>query len=453
MKRRLNGFSIVLLGSALGIAGGGCGRSAGTGTGARIDAEAPDVPQVGGAVAGSGGTAALGTGGSVGSGGAAGNGGSVSGRSGGASSGAGASGGGGASVGGTGGGAVGGVSARGGNGGAAGGTGGRGGNGGNGGMTGATGGGATGGVPGSGGVDGGVADAAKNDASLADASRLSGVDGGGLAAFCSGSATKVSLLGKDISPPATGYDSQVGMDCCDGLGVNLHSTASIGYDLQVQLIVSVGTTLGEYTLGTGRVSATLRTGQETVSTGHQTWGTASFSASPWGGQPWQLGLCLEVSDTSALRGTRLYLPGVTMIAYGTKKRFQIYLLAASSPTTDLDSMVLAASPMLDLSTIAYVEQSTSRIGLNPGQRWGESLRTKIGQPPQEGVPFVVVADDIRIYRGTFATVSEVRPTGPWLYVDSITADEFVIQAPAVGTDPRSDPRIIQVLTETGKLVP
>jgi hypothetical protein len=37
--------------------------------------------------------------------------------------------------------------------------------------------------------------------------------------------------------------------------------------------------------------------------------------------------------------------------------------------------------------------------------------------------------------------------------DDITADGLVIQPPWTGTDPRNDARILEVLTETGKLVP
>ena len=38
-------------------------------------------------------------------------------------------------------------------------------------------------------------------------------------------------------------------------------------------------------------------------------------------------------------------------------------------------------------------------------------------------------------------------------VEDITSDGFVIQPPWTGTDPRNDARIVQALTETGKLVP
>ena len=60
-----------------------------------------------------------------------------------------------------------------------------------------------------------------------------------------------------------------------------------------------------------------------------------------------------------------------------------------------------------------------------------------------------------IYLGTFTSpISSIGPRGPWLNVEDITSDGFVIEPPWDGaTDPRSDTRIIQALTETGKLVP
>jgi hypothetical protein len=48
----------------------------------------------------------------------------------------------------------------------------------------------------------------------------------------------------------------------------------------------------------------------------------------------------------------------------------------------------------------------------------------------------------------------MMPVGPVIVVDTITSDLVPISAPTNGApDPRFDPRIVQVLTETGKLVP
>ena len=67
---------------------------------------------------------------------------------------------------------------------------------------------------------------------------------------------------------------------------------------------------------------------------------------------------------------------------------------------------------------------------------------------------MVVVDGVRIYLGTFMSdISSIPPAGPVIVTDEITADGLAIQPPWTGTDPRNDPRIIQALTEAGKLVP
>jgi hypothetical protein len=68
---------------------------------------------------------------------------------------------------------------------------------------------------------------------------------------------------------------------------------------------------------------------------------------------------------------------------------------------------------------------------------------------------VVKVDDVPIYLGTFfRLVSSMIPVGPVIVVDDITDDLVPISAPKqAGNDPRFDPSIVQVLTDTGKLVP
>lgn len=291
-----------------------------------------------------------------------------------------------------------------------------------------------------------------------------GPDGGILASgYCTGDSTKVTYLGQTVSAPATNYQSGLAFDCCMAYGVNLHTSASLGLDLQVEVISSVGVSPGDYEVGTTsfRVRASVGTSNESAEMAtNNTSGNVHIGSAPLATQPWELGLCLEVVDTSSdLLGTRIYVPSVTMMPYYQwNNRFQIYLLHDPSLTAldaaqlALDSLVLATLPLLDLSRIAYVEQATTRIGLNPGQKLGDSIHTELGRPL--GLPFVAVADGVRIYLGTFTSmVSSISPAGPYIMMDEITSDGLVIQPPWTGTDPRNDPRILQVLTEAGKLVP
>jgi hypothetical protein len=161
---------------------------------------------------------------------------------------------------------------------------------------------------------------------------------------------------------------------------------------------------------------------------------------------------------SDLLGTRLFVPKVKIGSTESSKRFQLFLLKDSTLRSDgvanqrLDELVLAESALLDLYRIAYVEKATTKIGFNPGQKIGDSLRTQLGTPL--GLPFVAVADGARIYLGTFyASVSSIPPAGPIAYLEDITSDGFTLRAPWSGADPRNDERILKVLTETGKLVP
>jgi hypothetical protein len=288
-----------------------------------------------------------------------------------------------------------------------------------------------------------------------------GPDGGILASgYCTGGDAKVTYLGQTVSAPATSYQSGLALDCCMSHGVNLHSRASLGFDFAVEVIMSMGLAPGDYEVGTGfQLRAFVRTSNEPPQAlTNPASGNLHISGGPPAAQAWSFGLCLEVVDaSSALLGTRIYVPSVVMDTYQSYKRFQIYLLQDSSVTAlnaaklALDSLVLAAQPLLDLSRIAYVEQATTRIGFNPGQKIGDSIRSS--HPYPLGLPFVVVADDVRIYLGTFTSmISSISPAGPPIMTDDITSNELVIRPPWTGTDPRNDPRILQVLTETGKLV-
>ena len=78
----------------------------------------------------------------------------------------------------------------------------------------------------------------------------------------------------------------------------------------------------------------------------------------------------------------------------------------------------------------------------------------------EGLPIVAVADGVRIYLGGyFAASSSVGVAYPTIYSPAIATDMsgITIRAPYSGStppnDPRFDPRIVKVLTETGRFVP
>jgi hypothetical protein len=365
--------------------------------------------------------------------------------------------------------------ARGGSGGTTGGTVGLGGSGGSGGTARGGSGGTTGGSVGLGGSGGSGGTARGGNGGSADAGGTAAGGRGGmggsivappgdagtaLSDYCSGDRNKLTYLGQDLSPPATNCPSWIAMDCCEGFGVNLHTLAQLGFDLDLDITVQVGNVPpGQYSIGLGTSSfrnVTIRKygAISTMSPPVPMVGTLTTSGSFYGPAAWDVGLCLETSDAS----TRVYIPHVTMIPFSMRSRFQIFRLADQSITPtqaqakSLDSLVLAPSPLLDLGEVYYVEQSTDNIGTSYGSVIISSLSSGV---PLSGSPFVVKVDGVPIYLGTFfRLVSSMMPVGPVIIVDNITNDLVPISAPKqAGNDPRFDPRIVAALSETGKLVP
>jgi hypothetical protein len=385
-----------------------------------------------------GGTNSVGSGGTVGLGGA---GGVISLTTGGGSSGG--SGGLGGSAGGGSGGTAGGESGS---------TAGAGSGGTTGGGSGGTAGAGSGGIGGSSIVTGGDAGAASSD-------------------YCSGDRNKLSYQGQDLSPAATNCPSAIVMDCCKGLGVNLHTLAQLGFDLDLDITVQAGSTPpGQYPVGpTVDFSAPFRNVTirkygvaSTTEPPLPMSGTVTTSGIPSGVTAQDMGLCLETDSASSPSAViRLYVPHVIIIPGGLRSQFQIFRLADQSITPEqaqaqsLNSLALAATPLLDLGSIYYVEQSTGNIGTPNASTIGNSLRNPSSVVPLAGLPFVVKVDDVPIYLGTFfRLVSSMIPVGPVIIVDNITDDLVPISAPKrAGNDPRFDLSIVQVLTDTGKLVP
>jgi len=295
---------------------------------------------------------------------------------------------------------------------------------------------------------------------------VTGDGGAGLSDYCIGDSNKLSYLGQDLSPAATNFPSGVALDCCEGLGVNLHTLAQLGFDLDLDItyqVVSIPP--GQYAIGSGVGpfrSVSLRH-YGPISATSPTFpmsGAVTTSGGPNGATAWDMGLCLETdSASSPSAGIRLYVPRVTMMPYVLHSRFQIFRLADQSITPtqaqaqSLDSLALAATPLLDLWPIYYVEQSTGNIGTPSAATIASTLSGS--SVPLSGSPFVVRVDGVPIYLGTFfRLVSSMMPMGPVIVVDDITNDIVPISAPKTGSnDPRFDPLIVQVLTETGKLVP
>jgi hypothetical protein len=340
--------------------------------------------------------------------------------------------------------------------------------------SGGTTGGGSGSTAGGGAAGGGIGGTAgPGSGGIGGSSVVTGGDAGAASSdYCSGDQNKLSYLGQDLSPAATNFPSAVAMDCCDGLGVNLHTLAQLGFDLDLDITFqAINITPGQYPVGptvdfagTPFRSVTIRKYgvASTTEPPRPMSGTVTTLGIPSGVTARDMGFCLNTPSASSPSSViSLYLPHVTMIPNSLRGRFQIFRLADQSITPeqaqaqDLNSLALAATPLLDLGSIYYVEQSTGNIGTPNASTIGNSLRNPTSVVPLAGLPFVVVVDDVPIYLGTFfRLVSSMIPVGPVIIVDNITDDIVPISAPKqAGNDPRFDPSIVQVLTDTGKLVP
>jgi hypothetical protein len=315
----------------------------------------------------------------------------------------------------------------------------------------------TGGNPATGGIGGNAASGGTGPG---------GASGTSLSDFCQGGESKVSYKGQVVQAPATNYQSILPLSCCMTYGINLH-TPAFGIDFATELIWYAGGALatGEYKMGdascsssTCPVRALVRASTETGTMGHATSGTGELFTEYSNSKPWDFGFCLEVTDsTSDLFGARLYVPKITVVSWQGGSRLQFFLpsdhsITAWQAAASSAPPVLETSAFLDLADIAYVTESKWEVGLNPGQKLGSSLVTRMGANAV-ALPFYVKADDVLIYMGSIGTlISEVAPVGPFILTNTITDNNFVLHAPAMATDPRSDPRILSVLRETSRLI-
>jgi hypothetical protein len=259
----------------------------------------------------------------------------------------------------------------------------------------------------------------------------------------------------------------VALNCCNGFGVGLHTRDQLGYDLALEVVHTLNATglaPGELIVGTGMLRSVtmswMGAGATTAQSGMS--GSMGLLGNAYGAVAWEVGFCLVANPLSEVfAGTRIYVPRATVMPYAWTKRLQIFQLAdlTISPTQaqsiGLGSLVLAESPWLDLRTIAYVKQSTGTFIINLSYEYGSSLRSQLDSVTSRDRPFVVKADDVPIYLGTFFRgISAVMPVGPMIQIDKITDDRVIIAAPMnAASDSRFDARIIQVLSESGKLVP
>jgi hypothetical protein len=144
-------------------------------------------------------------------------------------------------------------------------------------------------------------------------------------------------------------------------------------------------------------------------------------------------------------------------AEAPKPCFGLYLVKAAD--ADLGKMELESRPLLTEQDFVSYDWKTHALTLT------ESGKKKIpdAEVGVHGKKFVIVADGQRCYQGAFWTgLSSISHDHPVIEVDDFKADGkgLVVKIQrayptakfaAAGDDPRSDPRIVRVLTALGKI--
>jgi len=119
---------------------------------------------------------------------------------------------------------------------------------------------------------------------------------------------------------------------------------------------------------------------------------------------------------------------------------------------------LAATPLITGDDLVSYEWSTHAMKLRP-----EAL-ARIPHPPVHGTPFVVVANDQRVYMGVLvsivssasfavpAIVTDAQMLHPTQSADTLVIDRaYPSPSFGAGPDPRGDERIKKALTALGKV--
>jgi hypothetical protein len=297
--------------------------------------------------------------------------------------------------------------------------------------------------------------------------------------------SKIDFGGKSSTIAVTSKWADPFLSCCVAYAARLHSQEAVGEDLDVVFRFSGGTPrAGTYSLGdaSSSVSATLRSSVPrpdagTVAQAQVKGGLIVVGTPESGKQAWQMGACAEVTDSSSpWQGLRIYLPGVEVAPFEWASRFRMWRLKDPSlrgtdvDRSDINTLELASEPLLDLMDLDFVELESTRcsfercmwMGLNPGFTSASTLLGNVKGTATSidlrGVPFVVEADGERIYLGAFQTViSSIGVRGPVVMVEEVTNEGFPLYPPPNFQPPppdlRSDPRIVKVFTEAGKLIP
>lgn len=298
--------------------------------------------------------------------------------------------------------------------------------------------------------------------------------------FCEGAA-KVEYEGKKYYSVsvATAWIALM-MDCCNGhITVRFHGDADFGPDLCFSFLDMYP--IGPFTFGDALTDTSVA---YFCDTDYRPTAAPAFPISPLhsnqrlsgqgeietasGSNRFIVTLCVTVQEPgNALDGTRLCVNQVPVALEGWANRFEIRLLEDTGITADkaleipIEQLELG-DRFIDLMDISYYNIETHAVGWNNHRAEMSEVLDALPPVSTAGLPFVVLADQQRIYVGAFMTlISSQAVAAPTIMLDDVAGDPvpgFTIQGayPSPGypsfKDLRGDPRIEKVLEETGKLV-
>jgi hypothetical protein len=287
--------------------------------------------------------------------------------------------------------------------------------------------------------------------------------------FCTGNTARVIRGTQSVSPVVTTGALRF-MNCCEAVEIIFHTDGDLGEQSRLDLYTTAGSDFPLTDVAVNDdipppVNASMTVGSTLFGSGYsaagpRVHGDIAFSRADTS-SPLIARICLTLRFAGDQHdGERFYAPAALVMPYGWQNRFAIYLLSdrnvtpAIAAATPISSLVLAAQPLVDLYSIRFYRGAEHFIAFDPIATSVQSLKTQIGTVPVQGLPFVAVADNQRIYVGEFWTaVSSLMPTLPFITVDSMTSQGVGIELPENVIDPRADGRILKSLAESGKLAP
>lgn len=274
--------------------------------------------------------------------------------------------------------------------------------------------------------------------------------------FCQGR-PQVSLSRQLISPVGVTGEYTPLRSCCEDLNLRFHMAADLGFDLLLTVGWFVGTEIRQVDLGDLPEGIQVGLCRDESCEDLSLSGSLDIVFDDERGAA--VSICAQVEQPyHELYGARLAARDVYVAPLSWGGRFGMWLLADPDLTgTEAYSLSMQdlqlGQPILDLTGAAFYDSETLELGLSQSSG---ALFDRLPPVGEHGVPFVVTADDERIFQGAFWTgESDTCPERVAIYVEPPRDDRVIVHwgcSSPPQDDPRLDPRLLDVFREAGKLI-